>query len=654
MHNVGDKKLIIFGGKGGTGKTTCSSAAGIHLAESESLNVLVVSIDPAHSLGDSLGAEISDEPGPVEEVDHLDAVELNADSLIQDYRDKYSGYLEQLLERGTYLDQTDISELLELPLPGIDEITAVLKINDYYREEKYDVVILDTPPTGHLYNLLDLPEQMLRWLEVLDLMAEKHRYIKSTFVGDYPEDEIEDFLQHQKEQLEFTRDLLTDDSLTQFFPVLTPDNLSYRETRRLFRNTGLTGITSTVVFNRVQPGGGCEVCRRRTERAKDYLNRFREDFPDLQVNAVRRFPKPVSGISALRKLGEDLFDENSRDFFSGHDPLDEEKTTYCPPNPGKFDDSRVAFNSKYLLFGGKGGVGKTTTAVSTALNLSNKQGEKVLILSIDPAGSLNDLFSDEIGRRPVQIDSDGPGELHALETKPDEELEDLKGAYRKSIEEGFNSYSKSTGVSLEYDRKILSRLFTLIPPGVNEIIALVNLIELVDDASYDRVIVDTAPTGHLLRFLELPGLASNWLSTMLEVSLKYRKVINARKITDRVASMARKVRDTRSLLFSSEGASASLIAVTVPETMANRETFRLISRAGEAGIGKTHLLINKFLQGELCSTCRRERKVQENRIKELLEADDYATIAVAPYLLSEPDDRKSLLEFSERFMEKRV
>lgn len=644
-----ENELIVFGGKGGTGKTTCAAATGLGLAD-RGQEVLVASMDPAHSLGDSLGVEVGDEPEPVDGQSGLHGVELNAEKLIENYKNQHSNYLEELLERGTYLDGSDVSNLLDLPLPGLDEVSAVLELNNYYHQDKYDVLLLDTPPTGHFYNLINLPEQMLQWLDVLDLMAEKHRHIKSSLVGEYPEDEIERFLDSQKEEIKFTDRLLSDGSTTQFVPVLRPNSLSFSETRRLFRNTELEKITSMVFFNRVEQDGNCQVCKGRKDRSKNYLNRFRRDFPELAPVTIRNFPEPVSGLNRLRSVTADIFSEETSGSSDVFGPTSRVKTSRSSIKTDSSPADSLGLKSKYLFFSGKGGVGKSTAAASAGLNMAKKRKERVLILSIDPAGSLNDLFSEEIERRPTTVMPTGKGELHAMETNPEKEIEELKEKYREAIEGGFRSYSRSSGVSLKYDREILSKLFSLIPPGVTEVTALVNLIEQVDRGSYERIIVDTAPTGHLLRFLQLPGIAKSWLSTMLDTSLKYRKIVDSRNITDEIASMLRKVREIQQLFFTSGGSATSLVAVTIPERMASKETNRLRQDAEEAGVQRIHLLINKVLEGELCGSCIKERKAQNRIIGELSKKPINGEVTSVPYLPREPEDEESLLEFSKYFL----
>ena len=651
MKELKNKDLVIFGGKGGTGKTTCSTASGIHLADQENMTVLTASVDPAGSLGDSLEFDVGNTPKSVPGVEGLFAVELDAEALIENYREEFRGYISQLLERGTYLDSSDISHLLDLPLPGIDEVTAVLKLNDFYRQDRYDAIILDTPPAGHMVNLLNLPGQMLDWLDVLNLIAEKHRYVRSTLVGDYPEDEIESFLRSQKKQLEFTENLLTDGALTGFVPVLESGNLNYRETRQLFQDTDLGDITSSVVYNRAEKSSACRVCSNRHERGKKYLEKLREDFPGFEFVPVNNYPGDVSGVTQLKKVADHLFGDTPDHYFSPDTGT--MATLENRSLPRREDDSNFKLDpeGKYLLFGGKGGVGKTTAAVSAGLHLADRVGEDVLVISVDPSGSLDYIFSEEVEARPTPVEVSGSGELHLVESDQEKGLEELKERYRRRIEGSFSSGAGSDGVRVKYDRKILSGIFDLIPPGVSEITALADLIDHLDTEIYDRIILDTAPTGHLVRLLELPEIASGWLSTALNITLKYREVIGSKGLTDEVAATSRKVRRVKEVLFSGDEGPAELIGVTVPEKMAVSETRRLIRDADSFGINRIKILVNKVIRGDLCGKCLEERRNQDARIEDLFELGPEGNTAIAPLLTEEPDNRAELLELSDHFME---
>src|SRR4030065_1313293 len=112
-------KLILFGGKGGVGKTTCAAGAGLYLADNNK-NALLISTDPAHSLSDSLGQKIGDKIKQVEGVDKLSAIEISAEKALSKFKIEYEGELRGLFDTRTCLDKEDIDSILALLIPRID------------------------------------------------------------------------------------------------------------------------------------------------------------------------------------------------------------------------------------------------------------------------------------------------------------------------------------------------------------------------------------------------------------------------------------------------------------------------------------------------------------------------------------------------------
>ena len=139
-------KLILFGGKGGVGKTTCASSAALYLSRNN--KTLLFSTDPAHSLSDSLGQKIGDEIGNVKDVENLSALEISAEKALSEFKIEYDAELRRLFDTSTYLDKEDIDSILGLPIPGIDEVMGFKTILDLIEEGKFDKYIVDTAPTG--------------------------------------------------------------------------------------------------------------------------------------------------------------------------------------------------------------------------------------------------------------------------------------------------------------------------------------------------------------------------------------------------------------------------------------------------------------------------------------------------------------------------
>ncbi|HKI49875.1 MAG TPA: ArsA family ATPase, partial [Desulfobacteria bacterium] len=198
-----DLRLIFFGGKGGVGKTTMAATAALLLAGSSGnqKRVLVISTDPAHSLSDSFGIEIGDRITPVERAEdreeaRLCARELDAGRLLKEFQVKNHHILQKLAERGTFFDREDIADFLDLSLPGMDEVMAVMEMARLLKDNDFQTLVVDTAPTGHTLRMLELPVQMEKWIEVMDLMQQKHRYMSLHFTGKkYVKDECDLFLE---------------------------------------------------------------------------------------------------------------------------------------------------------------------------------------------------------------------------------------------------------------------------------------------------------------------------------------------------------------------------------------------------------------------------------------------------------------------------
>jgi arsenite-transporting ATPase len=150
-------RLLLFGGKGGVGKTTCAAACALRLARG-GRRVLLLSTDPAHSLGDALDLALSDEPRKVEE--RLVVRELDADRAFAAQRDQYRKSVDGLFDavRGgsqfdAPYDRVVVQDLIELAPPGLDELFALFAVIEALRED-HDLVVVDTAPTGHSLRLL--------------------------------------------------------------------------------------------------------------------------------------------------------------------------------------------------------------------------------------------------------------------------------------------------------------------------------------------------------------------------------------------------------------------------------------------------------------------------------------------------------------------
>ncbi|WP_254271482.1 ArsA family ATPase [Haloarcula marina] len=277
--------------------------------------------------------------------------------------------------------------------------------------------------------------------------------------------------------------------------------------------------------------------------------------------------------------------------------------------------------TRFVLYGGKGGVGKTTVATATGLALA-KRGHRTLVVSTDPAHSLADAVETPIGGDPVEIRD----RLWGVEVDPQAGVD----RYRSLFEALAAEFSEA-GISLDEDE--ITELFTAgVMPGSDELAALEGFATYVDSDRWDRVVFDTAPTGHTLRLLDLPEVMDRGMATALDLSDQIRRKVNAtrtmlfgpmgRRRTDeatdftemreRMARVGEVLRDPEQTAFR---------VVTIPETMAVRESERLVTQLREFEVPVTTLVVNKCIEdpGD-CERCRGKRAVQEDALAALRES----------------------------------
>ena len=264
-----------------------------------------------------------------------------------------------------------------------------------------------------------------------------------------------------------------------------------------------------------------------------------------------------------------------------------------------------------MIFGGKGGVGKTTAAAAFALALARAEPKKkLLIFSTDPAHSLSDSFGEEIGSSKNGVG--GNENLDGMEIDPGEWFEDLKQRYRSWTDELFAALSGGSRMEIKFDREAMRELVELTPPGIDEIAALGAISDLLDEDRYHSIILDTAPTGHLIRFLELPEVALSWIRTFMKLLLKYQNVVKATQVAEELVALSKSIKRVVALLTDAER--CEFVGVAIPERMSLEETVDLTKALGKLKVPVQKLLINGLVPETECEFCRARRKMQQQVI----------------------------------------
>jgi arsenite/tail-anchored protein-transporting ATPase len=298
----------------------------------------------------------------------------------------------------------------------------------------------------------------------------------------------------------------------------------------------------------------------------------------------------------------------------------------------------------YVLYGGKGGVGKTTMAAATALD-SARGGVSTLVVSTDPAHSLSDTFETDIPSEPGRIRDDIP--LYAAEIDPEAAIDDAGFAAQANAQtqgDGAGMFGGLEGMFGE-DSPMESLLGGPMP-GSDEAAAMQLLLEYMDDERFERVVVDTAPTGHTLRLLQLPEI----MDTMMGRIMKFRQRIggmidgmkgmfggempeeepdlqNLEELRERIERLRAALRDP---------ARTDFRIVLVPEEMSVLESKRLREQLVQFDIPVGTVVVNRvmeplsdvtddvegeFLQPDLegCEFCQRRWDVQQSALREAQE-----------------------------------
>jgi len=615
MGNVLDFQgysLLLFGGKGGCGKTTSSCAVGLYLAQNyPDKKILIISTDPAHSVGDSFGYNVGNNITPIEGLNNLWALEIDANVVGENFKKEHEIAIKKIADRGTYFDKQDIADFYECAIPGLDEIMAIIEISKLLKDGQYDLIVLDTAPTGHTLRLLNLPTEMKKWIHLMDMMQSKYRFMVKQFAGRYKKDDADEFIETMSKDINRVKVLLSNSQNTKFIPVTIPETTSIDETEKLLKHLKDYNIkVKDIIINRVVTSeNNCIFCNGRRNDQKQNLSRIRKGFSDYNLLTMPLFPYQIRGIEKLKEYAQILFGE-----IQEYKPINHH---FSLIGEGLKTQSQaldiVKKDLKFIIFGGKGGVGKTSLACATALRKAlENPNKKILIFSTDPAHSLSDSFETPIMDTLISIK--GTDNLYGFEMNATKILEDWKKKHRENIDETFNRFGK--GVDVKFDREVMEELFTVSPPGLDELLALNEITDFVDEGRFDVYILDSAATGHLIRFLEMPQVIRDWLKTIFKLLLKYKGVVRLNKIAEEMIDFSKKVRKIQEILTDSDN--AEFVAVTIPETMGFAETEDLLAALARLKIPCRHLMINMVIPPNHCNFCSVKREEQLKVVREIV------------------------------------
>jgi arsenite/tail-anchored protein-transporting ATPase len=307
-------RILLFSGKGGVGKTSLAAATGVRLAELGH-RTLVMSIDPAHSLADSfdLGGELfhtqTSDPLPIN--DHLSIFELNIQKEIKRHWQEISSYVTAVL-RTTGISGVEAEELAILP--GMEELSAMMYINEYRREKRYDVIVLDAAPTAESLRFISMPTTLDWYMKHIfpfqrNLLKAVRPIANRVAPFELPTDSYFANIRNLFEKLEGVDALMEDPQTTSVRLVTNPEKMVLRETQRAFVYFSLHGLTvDSVVVNRLLPAEVKDAWFSEWHMSQEkVLKEIEEYFAPVPVHRVPLFAHEVLGKERLRHLAHVLY-----------------------------------------------------------------------------------------------------------------------------------------------------------------------------------------------------------------------------------------------------------------------------------------------------------------------------------------------------------
>lgn len=301
-------RIILFTGKGGVGKTTLSAATALRAAKS-GIKTLILSTDPAHSLSDALDRELT--PEPQEVAPNLFAQEVDVYYSMK----KHWGNVRQLMLAVFRFQGVENVVAEELSaLPGMEEASAFLWLEEYYQAKAYDLIVIDSAPTGETLSLLSLPQVTQSWV-MKAFPGQKFAMqgfggMVRTMTG-IPLDRGMQELEQLFDKLERIQKVMQDPDISSIRVVLNPERMVIKEGKRALTYLQLYGYNvDGVLVNRIFPeSAGQGGFAKYLERQSSYLEEIEETFAPLPIFRLPHQGQEVFGMELLEQIGQTLYGE---------------------------------------------------------------------------------------------------------------------------------------------------------------------------------------------------------------------------------------------------------------------------------------------------------------------------------------------------------
>lgn len=304
------KRLIMIGGKGGVGKTTCASAIALHFSL-EGKKTLIISSDPTPSLSDIFEMEIGDQETPIKNVKNLYGIEVSSDVVLKKWKDRFGPEIYEVVSSFTSVDYDFVDYIGGAP--GIEEEYMLNYILELVEGGQYDLVVWDTAPAGHTLRLLHLPQIFLRHLEAatkfyMNLYSYLEK-LKETVKLKKGKRSLLEIISGWEDLAEKVVNFIRDPQKTDFIIVTIPEALGVRQTERIIKDFDEYQLkVNHLIVNYVIEEADCNFHKMRKEMQQNYIKILNDQYSHrIRLIGLPLLPHEIKGVDRINKISEILF-----------------------------------------------------------------------------------------------------------------------------------------------------------------------------------------------------------------------------------------------------------------------------------------------------------------------------------------------------------